>query len=195
MRQPKLLAIIGLFLALTLGSACGSPEQKLAAGRTDQILFQREAAARAGAGAEYREKEALAAAVVAKANQDAAAHLAELQREAAARKAREQVAARASQKASRSGTVPRGGGAPVDVGGDVWGALARCESGGNPRAVGGGGRYFGAFQFTIGTWHSLGMSGNPVDHDFGTQLAAAQRLVARSGWGQFPHCSRLLGLR
>jgi hypothetical protein len=83
----------------------------------------------------------------------------------------------------------------VALGGDIWGALARCESGGNPRAVGGGGRYFGAFQFTVGTWHSLGYGGNPVDYDYATQLVAAQRLVARSGWGQFPACSRRLGLR
>lgn len=79
--------------------------------------------------------------------------------------------------------------------GDIWGALARCESGGNPRAVGGGGRYFGAFQFSLGTWRGLGYSGNPVDHPYSTQLEAAQRLVARSGWGQFPHCARRLGLR
>lgn len=81
------------------------------------------------------------------------------------------------------------------VGGDVWGALARCESGGNPQAVGGGGRYYGAFQMTPSTWRSLGYSGLPTDHSYGTQLAAAQRLQARSGWGQWPHCSRKLGLR
>jgi hypothetical protein len=61
--------------------------------------------------------------------------------------------------------------------------------------VGGGGRYFGAFQFSLSAWRSAGMSGNPVDHDYGTQVAAAQRLQARSGWGQWPHCSRRLGLR
>ena len=31
-----------------------------------------------------------------------------------------------------------------------------CESGNNPRAVGGGGSYFGLYQFTVGTWHSVG---------------------------------------
>jgi hypothetical protein len=98
----------------------------------------------------------------------------------------------AAARASRSAAAPR----PAAVaGGDVWAALARCESGGNPRAVGGGGRYFGAFQFSLGAWRSVGMSGNPIDHPYETQLAAAQRLVARSGWGQFPHCARRLGLR
>lgn len=91
---------------------------------------------------------------------------------------------------ARSAPTPR----PV-LSGDVWGALAACESGGNPRAVGGGGRYFGAFQFSLGTWHSMGMPGNPVDYSFSAQLAVAQRLQARSGWGQWPHCSRVLGLR
>lgn len=81
------------------------------------------------------------------------------------------------------------------MGGDVWGALARCESGGNPKAVGGGGRFYGAFQFSPSTWRSLGYSGLPTDYDYGTQLAAAQKLQARSGWGQWPHCSRKLGLR
>ena len=97
-------------------------------------------------------------------------------------------------RAARSAPRPRPA-APANVGGDVWGALARCESGGNPRAVGGGGRYFGAFQFSLGSWHSLGYGGNPVDYPYETQLEAAQRLQARSGWGQWPHCARKLGLR
>jgi hypothetical protein len=106
--------------------------------------------------------------------------------------AREAAIRARAERASRAAARPR---PAVHVGGDVWGALARCESGGNPRAVGGGGRYFGAFQFSLGTWHSLGYGGNPVDYDYGTQLAAAQRLVARGGWRQFPACSRRLGLR
>ena len=98
--------------------------------------------------------------------------------------------ARASRSAPRA-TTER----PALPAGDIWAALARCESGGNPRAVGGGGRYFGAFQFSLGSWRATGMSGNPVDYDYATQLAAAQRLQARSGWGQWPHCARRLGLR
>lgn len=104
------------------------------------------------------------------------------------------AALRASRSAPRPAAARTAAPRPV-VGGDVWGALARCESGGNPKAVGGGGRYYGAFQFTPSTWRSLGYSGLPTDHDYGTQLAAAQRLQARSGWGQWPHCSRKLGLR
>ena len=77
----------------------------------------------------------------------------------------------------------------------VWAALAECESNGNPRAVGGGGRYFGAFQFSLATWHSLGFAGSPLDAGYALQRLAAQRLQARSGWDQWPRCSRHLGLR
>jgi hypothetical protein len=72
---------------------------------------------------------------------------------------------------------------------DVWARLARCESGGNTRAVGGKGRFFGAFQFTLQSWHGVGMSGNPVDYSYADQLAAAQRLQARSGWRNWPVCA------
>ena len=79
--------------------------------------------------------------------------------------------------------------------GDVWTALAACESGGNPRAVSSGGRYYGAFQFSVATWQGLGYPGNAAEHPYEVQLEAAQRLQARSGWGQWPRCSRRLGLR
>lgn len=72
----------------------------------------------------------------------------------------------------------------------VWDRLARCESGGNPRAVGGGGRFFGAFQFTLSSWQAVGMSGNPIDYSYADQMAAAQRLQARSGWQNWPVCAR-----
>ena len=80
------------------------------------------------------------------------------------------------------------------VNGDVWGALARCESGGIPRAVSSTGKYRGAFQFSLGTWQSLGYAGDPIDHSYDVQLQAAQKLQARSGWGQWPSCARKLGL-
>ena len=81
------------------------------------------------------------------------------------------------------------------VRGDVWAALARCESGGNPAARSANGRYTGAFQFSKATWQSLGYGGTAADHPYEVQLAAAQKLQARSGWGQWPRCSRRLGLR
>ena len=51
--------------------------------------------------------------------------------------------------------------APSSAGGLNWAALARCESGGNPHAVGGGGRYFGLYQFSLSTWAGVGGSRQP----------------------------------
>lgn len=76
--------------------------------------------------------------------------------------------------------------------GDVFDRLARCESGMRNDTTG---PYFGYFQFLPSTWRSMGETGMPYDHDYATQKAAAQRLVARSGWSQFPACGRALGMR
>lgn len=73
-----------------------------------------------------------------------------------------------------------------------WTALANCESGGNPRAVSSSGTYRGAFQFDLSTWRSVGMTGDPIAHSYGVQLAAAQRLYASRGRAPWPHCGRLL---
>jgi resuscitation-promoting factor RpfB len=82
------------------------------------------------------------------------------------------------------------------VGGGVsglnWSALAACESGGNPRAVGGGGLYFGLYQFMLSTWHSLGGSGNPVDASAGDQTYRAQLLYLRAGASSWPYCGHFL---
>lgn len=95
-------------------------------------------------------------------------------------------------RASRAAVRPRYTGPVTD---DVWAALSRCEAGGRPDAVSRSGKYFGAFQFSLGTWHGIGMPGNPIDFPYEVQLEAAKRLQARSGWGQWPVCSRKLGLR
>ena len=81
------------------------------------------------------------------------------------------------------------------VSGDVWAALAQCESGGNPKAVSSSGRYYGLYQFSLSTWQSVGGSGLPTDASADEQTARAQALQARSGWGQWPACSTKLGLR
>lgn len=100
---------------------------------------------------------------------------------------------RASRGAART-AVPAPPRPRVRPSGDVWSALAACESGGNPSAHGGGGRYHGAFQFSLATWRSLGYGGDPHEHPYEVQLEAARRLQARSGWGQWPGCARRLGL-
>lgn len=77
--------------------------------------------------------------------------------------------------------------------GDVWAALAHCESRGNPSANTGNG-YYGMYQFSLPTWNSVGGSGLPSDASAAEQTMRAQILQQRSGWGQWPACSRSLGL-
>jgi hypothetical protein len=109
--------------------------------------------------------------------------------EARLREARLAAGRTATARAARSSTATAAAGAAR------WSALAECESGGNPRARSADGRYFGAFQFSVATWRSLGYGGTPADHPYTVQLEAAQRLQARAGWSQWPRCSRRLGLR
>ena len=81
-----------------------------------------------------------------------------------------------------------GGSAP----GGAWGAVAKCESGGNPRAVSSTGKYRGLYQFSRETWASVGGSGDPAAASAAEQTARAQKLLARSGAGQWPKCGRYL---
>jgi peptidoglycan hydrolase-like protein with peptidoglycan-binding domain len=68
--------------------------------------------------------------------------------------------------------------------------IARCESGGNPRAVGGGGRYRGKYQFSRATWRAVGGSGDPAAAPEAEQDQRAAALLARSGTSQWPVCGR-----
>ena len=88
------------------------------------------------------------------------------------------------------GTRPR----PVarTYGGLDWAALARCESGGDPRAVSRTGKYRGLYQFSLRTWRSVGGTGDPVDHSRDSQTAHAYRLYQRDGRAPWPHCGRHL---
>jgi uncharacterized protein YabE (DUF348 family) len=65
-----------------------------------------------------------------------------------------------------------------------WAALAKCESGGNPRAVNPAG-YYGLYQFSLSTWSSVGGSGNPINASASEQTARAQMLYKRGGAGQW----------
>ncbi|WP_265522643.1 resuscitation-promoting factor [Oerskovia flava] len=78
--------------------------------------------------------------------------------------------------------------------GDVWAALAQCESGGNPSTNTGNG-YYGMYQFSLPTWQAMGGTGLPSDASAAEQTRLAKKLQAASGWGQWPHCSSKLGLR
>jgi uncharacterized protein YabE (DUF348 family) len=87
-------------------------------------------------------------------------------------------------------------GTPVTAGGDAdslnWAALARCESGGNPTAVSGTGKYHGLYQFSVSTWAAVGGAGLPSEASADEQTARAKMLNTRSGAGQWPHCGKNL---
>jgi hypothetical protein len=83
--------------------------------------------------------------------------------------------------------------APAPPAGGVWAELRQCESGGNYAENTGNG-YYGAYQFSLSTWYSLGETGLPSNAPPPAQDAAAQRLQAMAGWSQWPVCSQQLGL-
>ena len=72
-----------------------------------------------------------------------------------------------------------------------WGALAQCESGGNPRAVNAAG-YYGLYQFSPATWRSVGGSGLPSSASRAEQTLRAQTLFRRSGSSPWPVCGKRL---
>ena len=67
---------------------------------------------------------------------------------------------------------------------------AECESGKDPDAIGGGGRYRGAFQFMKSTWRTSPKSpgGDPIAYDYKTQAVVAVALKRRDGAGHWPVC-------
>jgi hypothetical protein len=92
-------------------------------------------------------------------------------------------------RASRAAVRPR----PVPSG-DVWARLRQCESGGRYTTNSGNG-FYGAYQFHPRTWRNLGYPGLPHQAPPEMQDEAARKLQARSGWGQWPVCSRRIGAR
>jgi len=73
-----------------------------------------------------------------------------------------------------------------------WSGLAQCESGGNPKSVGGGGLYYGLYQFSVATGAAMGGSGVPTNATPAEQTYRAKLLYVRSGAGQWPVCGRNL---
>ena len=69
--------------------------------------------------------------------------------------------------------------------------LGNCEAGMNPTRNSGNG-YFGAFQFSYGTWKSLNTGYERADlAPLEVQKAAVQQLLSRSSiYHQFPACAR-----
>jgi hypothetical protein len=68
-------------------------------------------------------------------------------------------------------------------------AIAACESGGDPGAIGGGGLYRGKYQFDLATWRSIGGRGDPAAAAEADQDALASKLLAREGTSPWPRCA------
>jgi Uncharacterized protein conserved in bacteria len=90
---------------------------------------------------------------------------------------------------------PAGPAVPSD---SIWDQLAFCESGGN-WSINTGNGYYGGVQFSAPTWNtaSRAVGLNIARADLATreqQIMAATWLQQNSGWGQWPSCSRRLGL-
>jgi Transglycosylase-like domain len=106
-----------------------------------------------------------------------------LDRRAAEREAHSQLR-EATARAKRKATPP----APkVSVPPHLQ-AIAECESGGDPSAIGGGGLYRGKYQFSYSTWASVGGHGDPAAAPEAEQDKRAALLYERSGPGQWPVC-------
>lgn len=69
-------------------------------------------------------------------------------------------------------------------------AIARCESGGNPRAISAGGTYRGKYQFSYSTWRSVGGKGDPAAASETEQDRRAAILLRTGGPGHWPVCGR-----
>jgi soluble lytic murein transglycosylase-like protein len=67
---------------------------------------------------------------------------------------------------------------------------AQCESGKDPKAIGGGGQYRGAFQFMKSSWKHAPKSpgGDPIKYGYKTQAVVAVALKKREGTKPWPVC-------
>lgn len=83
---------------------------------------------------------------------------------------------------------------PAVANGSVWDRLAQCESSGN-WSINTGNGYYGGLQFSLASWRGVGGSGLPSQASREEQIARAEQLLARQGWGAWPACSAKLGLR
>ena len=84
------------------------------------------------------------------------------------------------------------GSASADPSAGDWQKLRNCESGGN-YAINTGNGYYGAYQFDLGTWRSVGGSGLPSDASPATQDALAYKLWQQRGWSPWA-CASIVGL-
>jgi peptidoglycan hydrolase-like protein with peptidoglycan-binding domain len=67
--------------------------------------------------------------------------------------------------------------------------IAKCESGGNPRAVSPDGRYRGKYQFDRATWKAWGGTGDPAAAPESVQDRIALKLYRARGTAPWPNCA------
>jgi hypothetical protein len=77
--------------------------------------------------------------------------------------------------------------------GGVWASLRSCESHGDYAENTGNG-YYGAYQFSLASWLTVGETGLPSEASAQVQDAAARALYARQGWHAWPTCSYRIGM-
>ncbi len=120
-----------------------------------------------------------------------------LRKRAARKAARRRAAAAAAAAPGATATAQAAAAAPAAAaagGGTATpanlAAIAACESGGDPSAVGGGGQYRGKYQFSMSTWQSVGGTGDPAAASEAEQDARAAALYAQQGSSPWPNCGR-----
>ena len=112
--------------------------------------------------------------------------------QAAAQQAAERAAAPAVVVGANTGRA-----APAAADGSVWDRLAQCESGGN-WAINTGNGFTGGLQFVRSTWLGVGGGEYAPDAYLATreqQIDIATRVLASQGWGAWPGCTSMMGLR
>jgi Transglycosylase-like domain len=66
-------------------------------------------------------------------------------------------------------------------------SIRACESGGD-YSINTGNGYYGAYQFSLGTWQSVGGSGNPASASPSEQDVRAQMMLDQGRRGEWPNC-------
>ena len=96
---------------------------------------------------------------------------------------------RAERRAELRRTAPRGlRDPPRWVSQATLDSIAACESGGDPTVVDSSGTYRGKYQFDMGTWASVGGSGDPAAAPESEQDYRAALLYSQSGSSPWPVC-------
>jgi hypothetical protein len=109
--------------------------------------------------------------------------------ERAKRERRKALKRKHARRLAKQQAAPTSGGSTAAPSGNLQ-AIAACESGGNPSAVGGGGAFRGKYQFDYSTWQSVGGTGDPAAAPEAEQDQRAAMLYARSGSSPWPVCGQ-----